>query len=1526
MLMLMMCTASAATLVIPADVTEIESEAFLGDTAIDEVVLPEGIESIGEKAFAESSVKKINLPKTLVTIADDAFPDSVEVTAEEGTKAYDWAVEHGYISPFLFTENEDGTCTVSGYTGQASELEIPAEDKAGRKVTVIGKSAFEKNGTVEKVTLPEGIKAIESKAFSDSALKRIHLPASLERIADDAFGANVEILAEEGTMAYDWAVEHGYIVPSLSFTFSPNDDGTCTVTGCAHETAEVKIPFEDPDGRKVTAVGEGAFAGNETIEQVTLPDGLVSIGSKAFADSSVKSINLPDSVTRIADDAFEGCDNLRCWGAPGTYGEQWCREHQIPYDAMQSDASLFMVEETDDQTLVITEYLGNEEKVFIPSFIEEKQVTAIGDSAFMNNVDIVYVSIPDGVTSLEQNAFAGCNYLTDVSFPASLVFVGDSAFRYCSLTDAELPDSVTSIGEYAFADCPVLASFRYPLGWTEAGANIFLNDPVLKEIRIPDGVTAIPAWAFYAAEFLESVAVSESVTGIGEYAFAGCNNLWDIHLPSALEWIGVGAFSYCFELASVELPAGIAAIEDSTFLSCSGLVSVTFPKALKSIEQNAFRDCTSLATLNHLENTALVTVESDAFHDCSSLTSMNLPDSVTRIGGNAFNGCTALSSFHYPASLEKVIWHTPYVYDMGFLFENCENLKTITVPAGITAIPDMMFNGANCLEHILLPESITVIGNGAFSNTPKLQDFVFPAAVETIGDTAFANCPWLTDLDGLSHAPLTYIGSGAFADCENLVSANLPDTVESIGIGAFNNCTALSSFHFPVEWHTMNGNNAVIGNWIVFAGCENLKSIEVTPGVKDLVYDAFAGHESLETVVLPEGLESIGSGAFIGCTSLTSVNIPDSVDTIHDGAFNGCVSLETLYLSPHVTTIYYDWWYEGAFNDCPKLTVWCEYGSVAHAYCAEHEYDYYYLSPDGLSVPSGTIYEGEGDLFGYARTVCTTDPDVVLTEISAVLYQDGNIYRQSTVRPSSHSYNLGDAIASELSISTLPTNHTYRILLTAATQWSQETWADHVFQVIEKPVNFVWRKVEHPSFVRTGEAWKISGEVVCNYDITDLSYTITRQDMSVAQENMVMDSPTRALPFEFDYQEGQIGEGFYSVSLVATAHGKTNEYSFDVTIGTLPVITGELRSQIRDFVNDPDQYSFEMYEGTIQDWKGRCGMKERIFMAWSEFFDRSHEEIIDIITGSETSSFQVELFELEISEMVRELLKNPDLPSVEKPDWYTVFESAVDALESGGSWDQKMMEDTLSAIKEALANSSFDYDGSQVLQFQFELDIANDFVEALQSINSLAKALKWSDVVLKSICELFEDHFLDLEVLRTIANYNYVTNDDYNTALGNIIRNYETQYGAGLMRLFNEVKKEVINQGIEFIEKSVLKFISPQIYVCIKLIEGVNNYLCSCAGITESGQAWYQLATRYAVHVGARAGYYDALHTLREAFADGEETDEQIADLLTLFGVMRTSTARCYDAIADCESDPSFAADYTAIAEQVRQRTMPGLD
>ena len=155
----------------------------------------------------------------------------------------------------------------------------------------------------------------------------------------------------------------------------------------------------------------------------------------------------------------------------------------------------------DDGTVEIMHYKGSDNNLVIPSEIDGKKVTSIGD--LYSNKDIISVEIPNSVTSIGGLAFYDCTNLTEVKIPNSVTSIGARAFENCtSLTNIEIPDSVTSIGGSAFYGCTNLT-----------------------EVKIPNSVTSIGNLAFKNCTSLTEVKIPNSVTYIGSEAFKDCNNL-----------------------------------------------------------------------------------------------------------------------------------------------------------------------------------------------------------------------------------------------------------------------------------------------------------------------------------------------------------------------------------------------------------------------------------------------------------------------------------------------------------------------------------------------------------------------------------------------------------------------------------------------------------------------------------------------------------------------------------------------------------------------------------------------------------------------------------------------------------------------------------------------------------------------------------------------------------------------------------------------------------------------------------------
>ena len=221
-------------------------------------------------------------------------------------------------------------------------------------------------------------------------------------------------------------------------------------------------------------------------------------------------------------------------------------------------------------------------------------------SPFWNNSDIIEVVIEDGVTSIGDRVFLGCDSLTEVEIPSSVTSIGEFAFQACeSLTEVEIPSSVTSIGMQAFFACEALQSIKIPFGVTNIEPNTFFCCTALQSVEIPGSVTSIGEGAFYACKALQAVTIPNSVTSIGEAVFYECKALQAVTIPDSVTSIEMEAFRGCTALQAVTIPDSVENIDSGAFGRCSGLTTVSFQrKEPPTAGQNIFDSCTGIKDIH----------------------------------------------------------------------------------------------------------------------------------------------------------------------------------------------------------------------------------------------------------------------------------------------------------------------------------------------------------------------------------------------------------------------------------------------------------------------------------------------------------------------------------------------------------------------------------------------------------------------------------------------------------------------------------------------------------------------------------------------------------------------------------------------------------------------------------------------------------------------------------------------------------------------------------------------------------------
>ena len=197
-------------------------------------------------------------------------------------------------------------------------------------------------------------------------------------------------------------------------------------------------------------------------------------------------------------------------------------------NAAEGDAGVtadgFKYTESYDGTLMITGYNGSAKDIVIPSVINGKTVTTIGEEAFSGMTELTNVTFPDTLISIGNKAFYSCTGLTTLTFSDSVKYINSEVFRSCTgLKRVVAGKGLKRIGGSAFYDCTQLEDVITGRGLEEIYPMAFENCVSLKNMVIPDTVTSIYYAAFRNCKGLENVAIPKTVKYIGDYVFNGCS-------------------------------------------------------------------------------------------------------------------------------------------------------------------------------------------------------------------------------------------------------------------------------------------------------------------------------------------------------------------------------------------------------------------------------------------------------------------------------------------------------------------------------------------------------------------------------------------------------------------------------------------------------------------------------------------------------------------------------------------------------------------------------------------------------------------------------------------------------------------------------------------------------------------------------------------------------------------------------------------------------------------------------------------
>lgn len=543
---------------------------------------------------------------------------------------------------------------------------------------------------------------------------------------------------------------------------------------------------------------------------------------------------------------------------------------------------------------IVCKYSGEENEVIIPTSWDGYQVTRIRGAkynnlavlldygAFFANEYVENIVIPEGVTHIDEYAFARCKNLKSITLPQSLLSIEDSAFEDCySLENINIPDNVTYIGERAFYNCYHLNSLTIGRKVSNIGKLAFSCCDSLKTIYVNSGNKT-----FDSRDESNAIINRETDTLI-----FGCGNTT---IPNNVKIIGAHAFAYCYSLNKIKIPNNVTKIEKFAFRDCINLSQVKLGEGVKEIGENAFIHCDKLIELyyalgdeiNSIIGSSHLGDKVQAFHS-------NLSDESIILSDGKFNyflaevelipmlPVTVSVIINYYGEDEIVtvptLFHGNFVILWHQSFAGNRIIKEVTIERYTYAMGNSCFRDCAALEKITIlgdDDGFDVIPPYMFYGCSSLKEVILPSAMTSINEFAFYECSSLETINLPNN--ITNIGRFAFAYCDNLNEITLPNNINSMGESAFMWSYSLNTVTYEGIEYLGSENNPYL--CLIHTSDTTKESYAIHEDTKIIMSNSLENLTNIEELVIPEGVLSICDyAAFYNNINLKYVILPNSI-------------------------------------------------------------------------------------------------------------------------------------------------------------------------------------------------------------------------------------------------------------------------------------------------------------------------------------------------------------------------------------------------------------------------------------------------------------------------------------------------------------------------------------------------------------------------------------------------------------------------------------------------------------------------
>ena len=609
---------------------------------IESVIIGEGITSLTDAAFTNcTKLSELILPKTLKKGLSLEHCSELKTCGPIGGKydiEYAWRDElpDGALSGIPFLRNIVIADTIKKIGNEAfAECSSLTSMNIPKGVEEIGYGCFRGCTSLTIVNIQEGIKTIPENMFYEcSSLESLTIPEGVTSIRNQSFyGCNT--------------LKHVLIPTSLTSLSQLKDCPKLKSAGPVGGNYNIEFSW-------VEIIPAAAFKDFNHLEHLTIPEGIIEVGTSAFVNcNNLSKVVMPStlrvfpivSITDFDDSRciFAGCNKLRTIGpVGGGYDIEIGWEEDIPEYAFAKCKSI--------------------RSVTLP-----EGITTVQKNAFAECITLVDVYLPSSLVTISSEAFEYCNSLKNIELGNNTKLVGSKAFMECTdLTNIRIPNTVTEIGSSAFSSCENLTDIELSKNLTKVGACAFKDCTKIERIDLPNSIEVIDFMAFSGCEKLEGIIIPYKVKKLSEEVFRGCKNLKKVTLYPNVEIIEERAFQDCVNLTECPLPDSVSVIQQETFSGCESLEEVNIPNRVSRIEYATFKNCKRIKDIWIPDNTSNLGEQS--FFGCANLQSINIPYRVTTIPYEAFCGCARISKLYMNNNLTRI---------EGSAFDQCNQMLEV---------------------------------------------------------------------------------------------------------------------------------------------------------------------------------------------------------------------------------------------------------------------------------------------------------------------------------------------------------------------------------------------------------------------------------------------------------------------------------------------------------------------------------------------------------------------------------------------------------------------------------------------------------------------------------------------------------------------------------------------------------------------------------------------------------------------------------------------------------------------------------